>query len=79
MANGHHVVLGAHMLVCESSQVRELKTAGLEVAARKPGSPVRWYLLKENIWPEMRALQGCDVGLINSGSLFDSLNLPWIN
>lgn len=79
LTKGHQVVLGAHELVCGSTQVTELAAKGLDVAARKPRSPIRLYLLKENFWPEMTLLQSCDVVLINSGSLFDALNLPWIN
>lgn len=78
MEQGHNVVLGAHQLVASSSQVAELRSQGLEVCARSPMKPTRLYLVRERIASQMSLLNECDVILVNAGSLFDTLNLPWI-
>lgn len=76
---GHAVVLGAHANVCDTEQVMQLRTAGLQVASRNPKRPFRIYMAKERVWPQMKQLLNCDIVIINSGSLYDTLNLPWIS
>lgn len=78
LRDGHSVLLAAHVDVARSDQVRELQTKGLEVCARNPTKPQRLYMWKERIRSEMSQLSNCDVIIINAGSLFDTLNLPWI-
>ncbi len=75
---GHQVILGAHRKVANSPQVKELQDFGLQVCIRNPRKPVRFYLLAERFRPEMKRLETCDVILVNAGSLYDTLNLPWI-
>jgi len=74
----HEVYLAAHWRVANSQQVTNLRQQGLQVAVRKPFRPTKLYLLKERFWSEMQALLRFkpDILLINSGSLFDILNLP---
>lgn len=80
LAEGHQVVLGAHHLVAASDQVKELVQEGLQVHTRHPSNRVRLYMLKQRVLGfEMAALNECDVVLVNAGSLYDALNLPWIN
>lgn len=78
LQSGHEVILGAHAKVAASAQVGELQAIGLKVCKRRPRRPVRFYLMAERMRSEMNRLVNCDVILINAGSLFDSLNLPWI-
>jgi len=78
LRQGHQVVLGAHQRVANSTHVRELVGEGLTVAPRRPFRPVRAYLAKQRFLPEMQALTKCDIVLINAGSLFDLINLPWL-
>lgn len=75
---GHDVLLAAHVDVASSSQVKQLQNKGLNVCSRKPIRPQRLYLWKERIRSEMSQLESCDVVIVNAGSLFDTLNLPWI-
>jgi glycosyltransferase involved in cell wall biosynthesis len=74
----HEVILGAHIKVASSSQVQELQSLGLQVCHRTPRKPARLYLLAERIQSQMKRLETCDVVLVNAGSLYDTLNLPWI-
>lgn len=78
MQQGHEVVLGAHAKVAASKQVAELQSEGLKVCVRNPRRPIRLYLMKERWRSEMTPLLKSDVVVVNSGSLFDTLNLPWI-
>lgn len=78
LADGHQVLLGAHSRVASSTQVGELISKGLELAVRSPSRPLRYYAWKERFRSEMRRLSECDVVLVNAGSLYDALNLPWI-
>lgn len=74
----HQVYLAAHQKVAQSEPVKNLIEQGLQVAVRKPFRPTKLYLLKERFWSDMQAIYRWqpDVLLINSGSLFDVLNLP---
>ena len=78
LAQNHQVYLAAHQKVAQSEQVKNLQKQGLQVAVRKPFRPTKIYLLKEHFWSDMQAIYRFqpDVLLINSGSLFDILNLP---
>jgi glycosyltransferase involved in cell wall biosynthesis len=75
---GHEVVLGAHVKVANSSQAKELQSSGLQICSRNPRKPVRFYLLTERLRSQMKRLEACDVIVVNAGSLYDTLNLPWI-
>lgn len=78
LAQGHVVHASVHWRVSQSHHIETLKHLGLKVSVRQPFRPVRAYLLKERIYGDMRAIETFqpDVILINSGSLFDILNLP---
>ena len=78
LQNGHEVVVSAHWRVARAPQVAELKSLGLQVVERRPFRPTRLYLFKERYLSDMAQLRQFqpDVLLINSGSLFDLLNLP---
>lgn len=78
LAQNHQVYLAAHQKVVKSEQVQNLLDQGLQIAVRKPFRPTKLHLLKEFFWSDMQAIYRFqpDVLLINSGSLFDILNLP---
>lgn len=74
----HQVMVAAHWRVARSPQAQSLKKLGLQIIERKPFRPTRLYLAKERYWSDMCKLQKFqpDVLLINSGSLFDVLQVP---
>lgn len=78
LAQNHQVYLAADRQVDQSQQVQALAQQGLQVAVRKPFRPTKLYILKEHFWSDMQAIYRWqpDILLINSGSLFDILNLP---
>lgn len=78
LAAGHQVMVSAHWRVARSDQMQQLGSLGLEISERIPFRPTRAYLAKERYWGDMRPVFNfrSDVLLINSGSLFDVLNLP---
>lgn len=78
LQQGHDVLVAAHWRVARSTQVASLQSSGLQVVERHPFRPTRIYLLKERYYSDMHRLKQFqpDVVLINSGSLFDLLNLP---
>lgn len=80
LVQGHHVTLAAHKGVAASKKVSELQESGLNVVIRNPFHPTRVYLLKEKWFSDHNKLFEFkpDVLLINSGSLFDVLNLPYL-
>ncbi len=80
LTSGHEVMLAAHYKVAQSERVKKLTHSGLKVVQRKPFRPVRLYLLKERLISEMKELIAFkpDVLLINSGSLYDVTNLPYL-
>ena len=78
LAQGHTVHASVHWRVGQSARIEALRQLGLEVSIRKPFRPVRLYLLKERVQSDMKAIEQFkpDALIINSGSLFDVLNLP---
>ena len=80
LQQNHQVYLAADYKVARSQQVRDLSQQGLQVTVRKPFRPTKLYLLKERFWSDMQAIYRWqpDVLLINSGSLFDIINLPFL-
>ncbi|OMP31782.1 glycosyltransferase family 4 protein [Mangrovimonas sp. DI 80] len=77
----HEVLVLMHKNVAESEQVQALKGEGVKVSIRHPFKPTRLYLAKEGYLPEhlkdLKHFQP-DVLLINSGSLLDVNNLPYL-
>ena len=80
MDNGHEVILLAHHKIGQSEQVASLKKRGLKVLCRKPFRPVKAYLFKELLYSDYRDFYRfkTDVILINSGSMYDATNLPYL-
>ena len=78
LRQGHEVIVSAHWRVAHSAQAQSLRALGLQISVRQPFRPTRVYLLKEKFASDLRALHRFrpDVLVINSGSLFDILNLP---
>ena len=78
LALGHSVMVSVHWRVAQSEPVGVLCQLGLKVAIRQPFRPTRLHLLKERFYSDMKPLNDFnpDVLLINSGSLFDILNMP---
>ena len=78
LTRGHAVHVSVHWRVAQSSRLDELRQLGLAVSVRQPFRPTRAYLLKERFLSDLRAIEQFkpDVLIINSGSLFDVLNLP---
>lgn len=78
LAQGHAVHACIHWRVSHSTRIKALQEVGLEVSTRRPFRPTRLYLLKERVYGDMRSLEAFspDLLLINSGSLFDILNIP---
>lgn len=80
LQQGHNVALLANNKVASHERVDELKKSGLTVFIRKPFKPYKIYLLKERICSDYKGFDQFDaqVLLINSGSLYDVTNLPYI-
>lgn len=78
LQQGHEVHVSLHWRIAQAHQVILLQQQGLQVSVRRPFRPTRFYLLKERYWSDLQELQKFrpDILLINSGSLFDILNLP---
>jgi L-malate glycosyltransferase len=78
LKQGHAVHASVHWQVGQSSRISTLRQLGLEVSVRQPFRPNRLHLLKERFYSDMLPLERFkpDIFLINSGSLFDVLNLP---
>lgn len=78
LQEGHQVMVAAHWRVARSYQAQSIKELGLQIIERRPFRPTRLYLAKEQYWSDMHHLQKFqpEILLINSGSLFDILNLP---
>lgn len=78
LKQGHEIIAAMHWRVAQSAQVKALQRLGLQVSVRHPFRPTRLYLLQERFYSDMKALESFrpDVLVINSGSLFDILNLP---
>lgn len=81
LAAGHEIHVSLSQKVAASKQIQQLRKQGLQVSIRRPFRPRKIYLLKEKYWSSLRAISrfAPDILLINSGSLFDVLNLPEIN
>ncbi len=77
LESGHEVLLGADQAVVESEQVAELVREGLKTTGRRVFRPMRFYLLKQRLLPDMGKLKAFDpeVLLINSGSPLDHVYL----
>ncbi|WP_053976074.1 glycosyltransferase family 4 protein [Mangrovimonas xylaniphaga] len=81
LENEYEVLVLVHKNVSESDQVKELKGQGVKVSIRNPFKPTRLYLAKERYLPEhLKDLKKfkANVLLINSGSLLDVNNLPYL-
>lgn len=78
LQQGHAVHVSVHWRVAQSTRLQALQQLGLEVSVRQPFRPTRFYLLKERFQSDMNAVERFkpDALIINSGSLFDVLNLP---
>lgn len=78
LQQGHAVHVSVHWRVARCDRIKALQQLGLEVSVRQPFRPTRFYLLKERLQSDMNAIEQFkpDVLMINSGSLFDVLNLP---
>jgi glycosyltransferase involved in cell wall biosynthesis len=80
MVAGHQVMLGADQRLARGSRVQAMKKNGLRVVERRPQRPMRLYLLKEKLWPDMRAMLDFnpDVLFLNAGSPLDFCQLPYL-
>lgn len=80
MEKGHEIMLGADKAVVESEQVRELAGLGMRTAARTRFRPMRLFLFKQRVCPDMSAVRkfAPDVVLINAGSPLDHLYSAYI-
>ncbi len=78
LKQGHAIHASVHWRVAQSPRISALQRLGLEVSVRQPFRPTRLYLLKERFYSNMLPLERFkpDIILINSGSLFDILNIP---
>ncbi|NDV62323.1 glycosyltransferase family 4 protein [Puniceicoccales bacterium CK1056] len=80
MEEGHEIMLGADEKVVASDQVKELVKLGLKTASRRLFKPMRLFLLKQRIRPDMAPVEAFspDVILVNAGSPLDHVFSPYI-